>query len=63
MVGAITFIMALESYSQIYYDYMARTIRDLLFHILLRRKSVLRRKSCISFEINAVFSLAYIYRC
>lgn len=42
MVEAITFIMEVESYSQIYYDYIARTIRDLLLHFLLGRKSVLR---------------------
>lgn len=36
MAGAITFIMEVESYTEIYYDYITRTIRDLLFHISLQ---------------------------
>lgn len=44
MAGAITFIMEIGSYSQIYYDYITRTIHDLLFHS--SQKTVLQMTCC-----------------
>lgn len=40
--------MEVESYSQIYYDYIARTINDLLFHILLQ---FFLQKKCLLLQI------------
>lgn len=53
MVAAITFIMGVESYSQIYYDYITRTIRDLLFHISLQLYSQ-KKKLCPSNDKSQV---------